>query len=214
MLCQEMISDVKKLFENDFSGHDLYHTLRVMNTAEAIANSENADIELCRLAALLHDTDDYKLAAENAPKHQNAAALMDKYDIPTDTQKRVFEIIESVSFKGVDSITPDTIEAQIVQDADRLDAMGAIGIARAFAYGGSRGRAMHDPDIPPRTKMTEEQYKSANSTTINHFYEKLLQLKDMMNTSAAKAIAEHRHRIMLDFLTEFDNEWNNKMGCI
>ncbi len=214
MLCQEMISDVKKLFENDFSGHDLYHTLRVMNTAEAIANSENADIELCRLAALLHDTDDYKLVAENAPMHQNAAALMDKYDIPTDTQKRVFEIIESVSFKGVDSITPDTLEAQIVQDADRLDAMGAIGIARAFAYGGSRGRAMHDPDIPPRTKMTEEQYKSANSTTINHFYEKLLQLKDMMNTSAAKAIAEHRHRIMLDFLTEFDNEWNNKMGCI
>ena len=152
-----------------------------------------------------HDADDRKLFGDNG--YANARRFMDSQGIPEDVQDRVVGIISQISFKGTDSVVPDTLEGRIVQDADRMDAVGAIGIARAFAYGGSRGRAMHIPGEEPRMGMDAEQYHANRGTTINHFHEKLLLLKDSMNTGAAKRMAAARHEYMVGFLDEFMAEW-------
>ena len=164
-------------------------------------------MELTELAALLHDVDDVKLFGKNS---RNAVRIMQKYGCTQDIQKSVMEIIHSISFRGDGASVPKSLEGKIVQDADRLDAIGAVGIARAFAYGGNKGRIMHDPSMMPRDGMSETEYRNGNGTTLNHFYEKLLRLKELMNTQTAKAIAQERHDVMVAFLEEFYAEWDGE----
>ena len=197
---------IMDLFGGDASGHDFYHSIRVHDTAVAIQRSEGGDIDIIRLAALLHDADDRKLF--DSADYDNARRFMDDNGIPEDMQERVVRIISEVSFRGRDSVVPGTLEGRIVQDADRLDAIGAVGIGRAFAYGGSRGRPMHVPGSVSVEDMDAETYYSHEGTTIDHFHEKLLLLKDMMNTDTARRIAEGRHRFMEVFLEEFHAEWD------
>ena len=197
----------RNIFKNDSSGHDIYHTVRVCDLARNICSQEGGDERIVRLAALLHDVDDRKLFGDNG--FFNARSFMESEDVSLDDQVLICRIISQISFKGKDSVVPDTLEGKIVQDADRMDAIGAIGIGRAFAYGGSKGRKMHDPFQKAKTDMDEGTYFSNEGTTINHFYEKLLLLKDMMNTPTGRKMAEERHRFMLDFLDEFYSEWES-----
>ena len=202
---------IKEIFSSDSSGHDYYHTVRVYSIATEIAKQEYADVNIVQLAALLHDVDDKKLSPETHATKKNAVDFMTANGVDVDIVNIVCKIIDEVSFAGTDSVVPRTIEGKCVQDADRLDAIGAIGIARTFAYGGSRGRKIYDPDIKPRIGMSKEEYqKNMNSTSINHFYEKLLLLKDMMNTTAGKKLAEHRQAVMQEFLNEFMAEWKGE----
>lgn len=186
MVIENAIKYVKQIFADDCSGHDYHHTMRGYRLAMQIAEQENADMLIVQLAALLHDVDDKVIVS-------------------------VCKIIDEVSFVGTDSVVPSTLEGKCVQDADRLDAIGAIGIARTFAYGGSKGRRIHDPDIKPMTNMNKADYnQNHNSTSINHFYEKLLLLKDMMNTETAKKMAMHRQAVMKEYLVEFMAEWEGE----
>ena len=203
---------IKSIFSGDSSGHDYYHTIRVYKLATKIAKQENADVKTVQLAALLHDVDDIKFFPDTYATKKNAVDFMMANKVDEEIIKVVCKIIDEVSFAGTDSIVPDTIEGKCVQDADRLDAIGAIGIARTFAYGGSRGRKIYDPEIKPKMGMNKEEYRNnQDSTGINHFYEKLLLLKDMMNTTEGKKLAEHRQAVMQEFLNEFMIEWEGKM---
>lgn len=210
-MIENAIKYVKQIFADDCSGHDYHHTMRVYRLAVQIAKRENADLLIVQLSALLHDVDDAKLSPETYATKKNAVDFMESNGVDNEIIEAVCKIIEEVSFAGTDSVVPSTVEGKCVQDADRLDAMGAIGIARAFAYGGSKGRKIYEPKIKPLVNMGKEEYcQNHNSTSINHFYEKLLLLKDMMNTDAAKRIAEHRHAIMEAYLEEFMLEWEGE----
>ena len=199
---------VALLFENEASGHDRFHTFRVMRTASKLARTEGADEFVSVLAALLHDVDDRKLFpdSEGLP---NASSFLEREKVDSETARAVLAVIPEISFKGTGSVIPSTPEGRCVQDADRLDALGAIGIARTFAFGGSRGRAMYDPDVPPVMNMNAEQYRTARSTSVNHFYEKLFLLGEMMNTESGRREAERREAFMRSFLDEFFSEWND-----
>ena len=207
-LVQNATKFIKEVFQNDFSGHDFFHSMRVYRTAMKITQAEHADMEVVALAALLHDVDDWKLSPATAEKKENAARFMRGQNVPEAEILQVCQIIDEVSFKGTDSVRPSTPEGKCVQDADRLDALGAIGIARTFAYGGSHHRAIYDPELPPRTAMNQAQYYSSKSTSLNHFYEKLFLLEGMMNTETGKAIARKRTQYMQQFVDEFLNEWD------
>lgn len=207
-LVQNATKFIKEVFQNDFSGHDFFHSMRVYRTAMKIAQAEHTDLEVVALAALLHDVDDRKLSPTTAEKKENAARFMRSQAVPEAEIRQVCQIIDEVSFKGTDSVRPSTPEGKCVQDADRLDALGAIGIARTFAYGGSHHRAIYDPELPPRTAMNQAQYYSSKSTSLNHFYEKLFLLEDMMNTETGKAIARKRTQYMQEFVDEFLSEWD------
>ena len=207
-LVQNATKFIKEVFQNDFSGHDFFHSMRVYRTAINIAEAEHADMEVVALAALLHDVDDRKLSPATAEKKENAARFMRSQAVPEAEIRQVCQIIDEVSFKGTDSVRPSTPEGKCVQDADRLDALGAIGIARTFAYGGNHNRAIYDPELPPRTAMNQAQYYSSKSTSLNHFYEKLFLLEGMMNTETGKAIARKRTQYMQQFVDEFLNEWD------
>ena len=207
-LVQNATKFIKEVFQNDFSGHDFFHSMRVYRTAINIAEAEHADMEVVALAALLHDVDDRKLSPMTAEKKENAARFMRSQNVPESEIRQVCQIIDEVSFKGTDSVRPSTPEGKCVQDADRLDALGAIGIARTFAYGGNHNRAIYDPELPPRTAMNQAQYYSSKSTSLNHFYEKLFLLEGMMNTETGKAIARKRTQYMQEFVDEFLNEWD------
>lgn len=173
-MIENALEYIKELFSGDSSGHDYYHTVRVYKLAVEIAKQENADVNIVQLAALLHDVDDSKLSTETHDTKKNAVDFMAANKVDAKVMEAVCKIIKEVSFAGTDSVVPSTIEGKCVQDADRLDAMGAIGIARTFAYGGSRGRTLYDPDISPQMGMGKEEYqKNQNTTSINHFYEKL-----------------------------------------
>jgi uncharacterized protein len=201
---------VRQIFERDSSGHDWWHIHRVWRNALAICRHERANRFVVELAALLHDLDDWKLSPSADGTPTRALAWMQEQGVESEIREHVREIITHLSFKGagvVNSIR--TLEGQIVQDADRLDAIGAVGIGRAFAYGGHRGRLMHDPGQPPQLHATFEQYRSNEGTTINHFHEKLLLLKDRMNTITGRRIAEERHAFMEAFLAQFHREWGN-----
>ena len=211
-MVDKAINYVKELFSGDSSGHDWFHTLRVLNLAERIALQEHgADPETVRLIALLHDVDDRKLSPLTHENLDNAREILKVSGVEPGKTEIILEGIRNLSFKGTGATVPDSIEGKIVQDADRLDAMGAIGIARAFAFGGSRGREMYNPNEPPQLDMDGESYAKSKGHTINHFYEKLLRLKDLMNTETGKAMAEHRHGYMESFLSEFYGEWEGKL---
>lgn len=205
------IEYVKNFFANDYSGHDYFHTLRVYKMATNIAIEENANLEIVQLAALLHDVDDIKLSRETHANKDNAVNFLRQHCVEENKIRQICQIISEISFAGKDSVIPESLEGKCVQDADRLDAMGAIGIARAFAYGGSHGRMMHHPEIKPSLDMGKEIYQSHISTTINHFYEKLLLLTDLMNTTTARMIAEKREKYMKEYISEFLDEWDGEM---
>ncbi|CAN5571081.1 HD domain-containing protein [soil metagenome] len=203
---------VRETLKADSTGHDWWHINRVRNVAVKLAKSEGADPFIVELAALLHDIADWKfndgdITAGATKSRQWLTSL----GVDEATQARVAQIILTVSFKGAGVKNEiDSLEGQVVQDADRLDALGAIGIARTFAYGGHFNRVMYDPEQKPVQHETFEQYKSSKGTTINHFYEKLLLLKDRLNTTAAKEFAESRHKFVEDFLQEFYDEWEGR----
>lgn len=186
----------EKIFASDSSGHDFAHTLRVCRMAERIARQEGANVPLVKLAALLHDVDDHKLSPDTADTKSRAAAFLQSQSVDAETAKTVLRIIGQVSFSR-NTLPPDTLEGKCVQDADRLDAMGAIGIARTFAYGGAHGRPVYVP--------------GDDRCSIAHFYEKLLLLKDRMNTPAGKALAEERDRFLRTFLDTFLSEWSDEI---
>ncbi len=200
--------DVAALFAQDFSGHDMAHTERVAAQARRIAAAEKADVNVVLLAALLHDADDRKLSPATHAGKDNARRILQRHGVSPEMTDSIIRIIGQIGFSQ--GVTPDTLEGRVVQDADRLDAIGAIGIARTFAYGGSHRRPLHDPADPPRLGMTAEEYAQRKSTSINHFYEKLLLLKDTLNTDAAREIAGERHAFMEDFLRQFLAEWDGR----
>ena len=202
------LSYVKTYFENESSGHDYFHTLRVYNLSTHIAKQENANIEIVQLASLLHDVDDYKLSKSTYKNKDHARSFLKENNIDIDTINLICNIIDEISYKGTDSVVPSTIEGKVVQDADRLDAIGAIGIARCFTFGGHHNRVMYDPDIKTNLIMNESEYRNHVSTTLNHFYEKLFNLKDLMNTTTAKQLAISRDNYMKEFVNQFLNEWN------
>ena len=208
-----MIEKTKEFVKNKLygegSGHDWFHIERVYNLAKYIAQKENANTFIVEMTALLHDIDDWKFSNTNDTNTTVTEEFLKSIEIDDESLKTIINIIQTMSYKGgvVDS-TQHIIEGKIVQDADRLDAIGAIGIARTFAYGGSKSRPIYDPAIKPMDFKSLNEVKNAENHTINHFYEKLLKLKDLMNTSTAKEIAEKRHKFMEDFLNEFYNEWD------
>lgn len=214
-LIQKAIKFVKDFFLGESSGHDYYHTIRVFRTATQIAelekNQNYVNIEIVKLSALLHDVDDYKISPKTYKNKGNAVAFLRENFVDEDEISKIVEIIGEISFVGIDSVAPKSIEGKIVQDADRLDAIGAIGVGRAFAYGGKKGREMFNPEIEPKLNMNEEEYKNNNSSTINHFYEKLLILKNLMNTDSGKKLAKHRTNFMNNFLDEFFEEWDGNL---
>ena len=199
---------VKEKFENEYSGHDWFHTLRVFRTATRIAEAEGADVETVQLAALLHDVDDRKLSPETYEDKANARNFLFANNVDESRIDEICRIIGEISF--AENCVPSTLEGKCVQDADRLDAIGAVGIARAFAYGGNHNRLMYHPDIAPNLDMSKEEYVKSNSTTVNHFYEKLFKLTDMMNTDTAKSISKERDAYMKAFIAEFLDEWEGK----
>lgn len=206
-LIDNAIEYVKEVFENDYSGHDYFHTIRVYKMATNLALQEQANLEIVQLAALLHDVDDIKLSPETHVNKDRAVQFLRLHNVDEETICTICQIINEISFAGKESVVPKTIEGKCVQDADRLDALGAIGIARAFAYGGNHNRMMHHPNMEPCLNMSREEYNQHVSTTINHFYEKLFLLKDLMNTMTAKKIAHDRELYMKEYITEFMNEW-------
>lgn len=200
---------IKQQFEDDASGHDWWHIFRVRNLALKIAELEGGDLYIIEMAALLHDLDDWKLVDND--EINKTEAWLSKMNISNEIIKLILEIIEQVSFKGAGVETKaNSLEAQIVQDADRLDAIGAIGIARTFAYGGNKNRLIYHPESKPELHKNFDAYKNSSAPTVNHFYEKLLLIKDRLNTQSAIRLAQTRHEFMTDFLTQFFNEWDCK----
>ena len=209
-IIQKTADYIKQKFSDDSSGHDWWHIYRVWQTALRICEIEQADAFIVQLAALLHDLDDWKFNASEDETPLRAQGWLDSLSLDPSTTDAVCRIIKHISYKGAnDENKMDSLEGFIVQDADRLDAIGAIGIARAFAYGGYKNRPLYDPASSPQLHQTFEQYKNSNSDTINHFHEKLLLLKDKMNTATAKRIAEQRHEVMVQFLNQFMDEIRN-----
>ena len=202
-------NEVREKFQGEGSGHDWWHIYRVWKMAERIGVEENADMLTVSLAALLHDIADWKFHdGDDTVGPKVAREMLSQHGASQDVIDHVCLIISEVSFKGAGVKTePSTLEGKVVQDADRLDAIGAIGIARTFAYSGHKGREMYDPEIKPVLHTSKEAYISDKGHTINHFYEKLLLLKDRMNTEAGKSIAGKRHAIMEEFLENFFAEW-------
>jgi uncharacterized protein len=211
-IIRQTADHVRGLLSGDSSGHDWFHIERVRNTALAIARDERADLFVVELAALLHDVADWKFAdGDHTASPRAARRWLQTQPVTPAVIDHVEDIVATLSFKGAGVATPmKTLEGQIVQDADRLDALGAIGIARTFAYGGHKGQAMHDPDIQPQLHASFEAYKSNVGTTINHFYEKLLLLKDRMNTAAGRRLAAERHAYMERYLEQFLAEWQGR----
>ncbi|AUC16485.1 phosphohydrolase [Tenacibaculum sp. SZ-18] len=212
-IIQNTIDFVKQTLRNAEGGHDYFHIERVYKNSLTIAeNEKRADLLIVSLGALLHDIADSKFHnGDETVGPKVASKFLMSQNVDSKTIEHVKNIIENISFKGGNFKQEfKSIELDIVQDADRLDAIGAIGIARCFNYGGFKNRALYDPEIEPNLNMTKEEYKKSDAPTINHFYEKLLLLKDKMNTDTGRRLAIERHKFMELFLNQFLNEWNAK----
>lgn len=218
-LIDQTAAHVQAQMSGEGSGHDWWHVYRVWQTARRIADAEMqpdmqaqlyVDTEVVELAALLHDLGDHKFhGGDTSVAPRVAREWLESLHADPELIDHVADIVGTLSYKGANVPTPmQTLEGKIVQDADRLDAIGAVGIARAFAYGGHKGRELYNPDVPPQPHDDFESYTGSTAPTINHFYEKLLLLKDRMNTAYAKQIAAERHRFMEQFLDHFFAEWN------
>ena len=212
---ENTIKFVKKELENAEGGHDWFHIERVFKNTLLISKEEKVDVFIVSLAALLHDIADPKFHdGDETIGPKKASKFLITQKVNTETIDHVVKIIQHISYKN--SLEKDVAkftskELETVQDADRLDAIGAIGIARCFNYGGFKNRALYNPEIVPNLKMSKEEYKHSTAPTINHFYEKLLLLKDKMNTTSGKRIASERHQFMEEYLKQFYNEWNGKL---
>ena len=214
-IISKTIKFVKEELKNAEGGHDWFHIERVFNNALLISKEEKVDILVVSLAALLHDIADAKFhEGDETIGPKKAMAFLESQHVCKEITNHVLFIIQHISFKNSLDTNTKTIyskELQVVQDADRLDAIGAIGIARCFNYGGFKNRAIYNPEILPKLNIAKEAYKKSTAPTINHFYEKLLLLKDKMNTKSAKKIATKRHSFMELFLEQFYDEWNGKI---
>ncbi len=207
VILEKTITFVKSKLQGDSSGHDWWHIYRVWNMSKKLQEKEGGDLFIIELAALLHDVADWKF---HKSENEGLGIIRDwliQLELPNEAINKIVNVIKNVSFKGAGvKDKMETIEGKIVQDADRLDAIGAIGIARTFAFGGKFGNEMYNPEIKFELHQSFEKYKKSNGTTVNHFYEKLLLLKDRMNTKMAKEIAEGRHSFMENFLKQFFDE--------
>ena len=204
------INFVKEKLEGAEAGHDWFHIERVWKLSKKIAEKEGGNLEVIELSALLHDIADPKFHnGDETLALKISQNFLEEIHVNAELIEQVLFVIKNISFKNrAEAPENPPLELQIVQDADRLDAIGAIGIARTFNFGGFKNNLMYHPEIKPNLGMNKEEYKKSNGTTINHFYEKLLLLKDLMNTETAKKIASERHDFMLQFLDEFYKEWN------
>ena len=204
------INFVKEKLEGAEAGHDWFHIERVWKLSKKIAEKEGGNLEVIELSALLHDIADPKFHnGDETLALKISKNFLEEIHVEGELIEQVLFVIKNISFKNrAEAPENPPLELQIVQDADRLDAIGAIGIARTFNFGGFKNNLMYHPEIKPNLGMNKEEYKKSNGTTINHFYEKLLLLKDLMNTETAKKIASERHNFMLQFLDEFYKEWN------
>ena len=204
------INFVKEKLEGAEAGHDWFHIERVWKLSKKIAEKEGGNLEVIELSALLHDIADPKFHnGDETLALKISKDFLEEIHVNAELIEQVMFVIKNISFKNrAEAPENPPLELQIVQDADRLDAIGAIGIARTFNFGGFKNNLMYHPEIKPNLGMNKEEYKKSNGTTINHFYEKLLLLKDLMNTETAKKIASERHNFMLQFLDEFYKEWN------
>ena len=211
-IIDQTVQFVKTQLQNAEGGHDWFHIERVWKNAKLIAQDEKCDRGIVELGALLHDIADSKFHdGDETVGPRVAKEFLESLEVPKDVMEHVANIIKYISYKGGhQSKDFSSIELHIVQDADRLDAIGAIGIARTFNYGGFKNRAIYDPNIPADLDMSSAQYKKSTAPTINHFYEKLLLLKDLMNTETGQQIAQQRHDYMQGFLDQFYAEWNGE----
>ena len=212
ILIDKTIAFVKEKLDNAEGGHDWFHIERVYKNSILIAQEEDCNLTVVKLGALLHDIADSKFHdGDETIGPKTARTFLESENVFEETINHVINIIENISFKGGNFENKfSSKELEIVQDADRLDAIGAIGIARTFNYGGFKNRALYDPSIAPNLNMSKEEYKNSNSPTLNHFYEKLLLLKDKMNTATGKKIALERHQYMENFLSQFYAEWEGE----
>lgn len=213
LIIADTITFVKKELENAEGGHDWFHIERVYKNAVLISKTEKVDSFIVSLGALLHDIADSKFYnGDEAIGPKKASDFLNYKKVPEAVVAHVIKIIENISFKGGNKKQKFfSNELAVVQDADRLDALGAIGIARCFNYGGYKNRKLYDPEIKPNLNMSPEVYKASDSPTINHFYEKLLLLKDKMNTKTGKKIAQKRHKYLKGFLEQFYREWEGEL---
>lgn len=210
-IIQSTVIFVAGEFASEGSGHDWFHIDRVRRMALRIGKAEGGNLFVIEMAALLHDLDDYKITGLESHVPAKAKNWLSSQNVEAEVASLILQVIEEVSYKGSDVETPvSSVESAVVQDADRLDAIGAIGIARTFAYGGHKNRLIYDPEIVPEMHDDFQSYKSSTAPTINHFYEKLLLLKDRMNTKTAKQMAAQRHLFMENYLQHFFDEWEVK----
>lgn len=208
---EHTVEFVRSELGGEGSGHDWWHIYRVTKLTETIAQREGANLFICKMAALLHDIADEKLNESEEAGLAKVRDWLEGQEVEANDLEVIMEIIGTISFKGGNGPKLTRLEAKVVQDADRLDAIGAIGIARCFTYAGSKGHLMHDPTIKPRESMTKEEYRSNENTAINHFYEKLLKLKELMNTEEGYRLANERHQYMEKFLKQFYGEWEGTL---
>lgn len=210
-ILQEVATYVERKLSGEGSGHDWWHIVRVRKLAEKLALAEGGDSFICQLAALVHDLVDDKLVADEGLALAEVRGLLTRAGVAANQTDQVLTIIQSISYKGGNqNHLVLSLEGQIVQDADRLDAMGAIGVARTMAYSGHHQRIIHDPEVAVRQNMTLDQYRSHQGTAITHFYEKLLLLKDLMNTKTAQELAKGRHAFLEAYLDQFFAEWDGQ----